>query len=301
VTNSVGREGPPSAADFAPMSSAGGAAFFLVSERESFALDPGEYVVGRSGDVDLSFVDDPLMSRRHARLVVTSDSLEVEDLGSSNGTWVNHELVQHRLGVPAGATLRIGSQSFVLRRAPALPRRRARMDTAPEAPSVRSVALPQELEVDGPTHPVDPLTMMYDDATRALDDGRTEDARRLVEPVLEMISATHRPLDAGSLERISVLALRLALTSGNDAYANWVVRTHLDRRAVPGERVTELLAVAAMDVVDLDFDLLGRFLSMLRRRASEPGGAQVLLICERLEEAAAQRSSTLPSPPPSRA
>jgi len=175
------------------------------------------------------------------------------------------------------------------------------VDTAPEAPSVRNLTPPSELEVDDPTHPVDPLTVMHEDATRALDETRTEDARRLVEPVLEMIGATRRPLDAGSLERISVLALRLALMTGNDAYANWVVRTHLDRGAVPGERVTELLVVAAMDVVDLDFDLLGRFLSMLRRRAPELGEARVLLICERLEEAAAQRASTLPSPPPSRA
>jgi hypothetical protein len=214
---------------------------------------------------------------------------------------VNKELVQHRLGVPSGATLRIGSQVFTLRRVPAVSKGRARVDTAPEAPSVRSIAMPDDVEFDGPTQPGDPLSLVYDDAKRALDAGRVDDARKMIEPVLELITTTRRPMNAVALERASILALRLALMTSNDAYANWVVSAHLDRRSVPSEAVAELLATAALDVVDLDFELMGRFLSMLRRRAPDLDEAQILLICTRIEEAAAQRGSTIPSPPPSRA
>lgn len=50
------------------------------------ALRPGDNVVGRQADVML---DDPRVSRRHAVVRVADGAIEVEDLGSSNGTEVN--------------------------------------------------------------------------------------------------------------------------------------------------------------------------------------------------------------------
>jgi FHA domain/Domain of unknown function (DUF4388) len=45
-------------------------------------------VIGRQADADLVIPDD-LLSRRHARLAFEGDELVVEDLGSTNGTYVN--------------------------------------------------------------------------------------------------------------------------------------------------------------------------------------------------------------------
>ncbi|MFC8527971.1 FHA domain-containing protein, partial [Nocardia sp. NPDC057227] len=51
-------------------------------------LPPGGLTIGRTSDNQI-VVNDPLASRRHARLVSASEGLTIEDLGSSNGTFVN--------------------------------------------------------------------------------------------------------------------------------------------------------------------------------------------------------------------
>jgi hypothetical protein len=54
-----------------------------------FALDPAvALVVGRGEEADLVLQDD-LVSRRHVRLSIEGGALLVEDLGSTNGTFVN--------------------------------------------------------------------------------------------------------------------------------------------------------------------------------------------------------------------
>lgn len=49
---------------------------------------PGRLVIGRGDDADL-VLDEPEMSRRHALIEVTADSIYLRDLGSANGTYVN--------------------------------------------------------------------------------------------------------------------------------------------------------------------------------------------------------------------
>jgi pSer/pThr/pTyr-binding forkhead associated (FHA) protein len=51
-------------------------------------------VVGRSSDLDMVLVED-MVSRRHARIAVNPDNtITIEDLGSTNGTFVNGEKVK---------------------------------------------------------------------------------------------------------------------------------------------------------------------------------------------------------------
>ena len=48
---------------------------------------PDEYVIGREPGCDVP-LEDELVSWRHAQLTVNSDHVLIEDLGSSNGTFV---------------------------------------------------------------------------------------------------------------------------------------------------------------------------------------------------------------------
>jgi pSer/pThr/pTyr-binding forkhead associated (FHA) protein len=56
----------------------------------TYVLGDGDTVAGRSDDVDI-FLGDVTVSREHARFTVNEDGLSVEDLKSTNGTYINAE------------------------------------------------------------------------------------------------------------------------------------------------------------------------------------------------------------------
>ena len=81
-----------------------------------FRLLPGAIkTVGRAPRADF-VVDAPLVSRFHCRLTLQDDGLLVEDLESTNGTFVNGERVT-KLVMRHGDALRVGRMEFSVRQA----------------------------------------------------------------------------------------------------------------------------------------------------------------------------------------
>jgi len=72
----------------------------------------GPVVIGRAPECDISVPADE-MSRRHALVKPTPDGLQVEDLGSSNGTFINNKKVQTGFLGP-GDELRLDAVRFIL-------------------------------------------------------------------------------------------------------------------------------------------------------------------------------------------
>ena len=70
----------------------------------------GELIVGRAAECQL-VLDDPSLSRKHARIRGTGRRLEVEDLGSSNGTFVSGRKIGQATAGP-GDTIRFGELAF---------------------------------------------------------------------------------------------------------------------------------------------------------------------------------------------
>ena len=89
-----------------------------------------ELVIGR-GDADV-VVDDAEISGRHAVVRPLPDGIEVEDLGSLNGTFVDGERITVPTELRPGATLTLGVTSFALEVGPPsdAPALSARDDTA---------------------------------------------------------------------------------------------------------------------------------------------------------------------------
>lgn len=77
------------------------------SEPLTFRIRSGSVkTVGRAQRADF-VVDAALVSRIHCRLTATGDSLEVEDLKSTNGTFVNDQRIE-RATLANGDRLRVG-------------------------------------------------------------------------------------------------------------------------------------------------------------------------------------------------
>ena len=72
----------------------------------------GPVVIGRAAECDISVPADEI-SRRHALVKPTPEGLAVEDLGSSNGTFINGKRVQHGFLNP-GDELRLDAVRFIL-------------------------------------------------------------------------------------------------------------------------------------------------------------------------------------------
>ena len=81
-------------------------------QRRSFSVTRDMTVIGRREDCDLRI---PLsdVSRKHCRVILDGETIKVEDLGSSNGTYRNGERVQ-QAELSAGDTLQVGPVVFVL-------------------------------------------------------------------------------------------------------------------------------------------------------------------------------------------
>lgn len=80
-------------------------------------LDLGDQplTIGRSSDSGLVIRDD-YTSTHHARLMLWGDEWVIQDLDSTNGTFLDGKRVTAPTAVPIGSTVKIGTTSFELRR-----------------------------------------------------------------------------------------------------------------------------------------------------------------------------------------
>jgi len=78
-------------------------------------LSEQQITLGRANDATLVLNDD-YASSRHARIFPQDGQWIVEDLGSTNGTYLDRQKVTRPTPVPAGVPIRIGKTVLELRR-----------------------------------------------------------------------------------------------------------------------------------------------------------------------------------------
>jgi len=92
-----------------------GSSFLLVVAGESagklFPLNKAELVIGRSPSADIR-INEKAVSHNHARLSMDNGSCTLRDLESTNGTFVNNELIAGPVRLRGGDAVGVGSTTF---------------------------------------------------------------------------------------------------------------------------------------------------------------------------------------------
>ncbi len=78
-------------------------------------LDAAPILIGRGTDAAIR-LDDDYVSTRHARIAASGDQWFVEDLGSTNGTYVGTARISQPTTISLGTQVRIGKTTLELRK-----------------------------------------------------------------------------------------------------------------------------------------------------------------------------------------
>jgi pSer/pThr/pTyr-binding forkhead associated (FHA) protein len=82
---------------------------------EKIPLHDAPLLIGRGSDAAIR-LDDDYVSTRHARIAASGDQWFVEDLGSTNGTYLGSQRISQATTVTLGSQVRIGKTTLELRK-----------------------------------------------------------------------------------------------------------------------------------------------------------------------------------------
>jgi len=223
-------------------------------------LAPGEFLIGRSEECQLA-LDDPMVSRKHAALRVSSGGVVAIDLGSRNGVTVNGDKIKNERKLADGDRIGVGGHELVLSIVRPETNRRRRLSTrtlgaidvrdlqntvsthANSTPPKGATATPPA----GLARVASALPTLALLADKALALGRVDEAERLLVNVLNDLMRELRKghvVDPSLLERASGYALKL---SGGlkAAWVDWVIEAYyLSDKMLPAAVADELAGVA---------------------------------------------------------
>ncbi|MEZ4226458.1 MAG: FHA domain-containing protein [Polyangiaceae bacterium] len=157
--------------------------------RQELLLTDGTYLMGRDNSCHI-LLEDPRISRRHARITVEGSLVFIEDLGSMNGILVNGTRVRERRALFDGDWITVGGEEMELAIGD-VGRHRHRSDTqdelSPLPPSSREEAdrrISEPPAAEETTQRTRSLEILANIADQALSAGRTEDAADLLKTTL---------------------------------------------------------------------------------------------------------------------
>ena len=261
---------------------------FLLQE---FDLARGVTLIGRSVECHVT-IEDALVSRRHARIVIDEDTCTVEDLASRNGVHLNNQPLRGKAVLHDGDRLRIGTQSMVF------------CHIEPEAHGLTRTTgvlricancrrpYPREMlacPVCEETEQIDDtlssgaladrqawvLQLLIEALEKSLALGRGEDSERLLERATRQFSEMIRAADSvtrSQVEALAILVLRWALTHNEPRWGEWLLDAYGQLVQPPSAQV------------------LNGVLTLLRR-FPQPMGRALAQLVRRLEEAAMREAT----------
>jgi DNA-binding winged helix-turn-helix (wHTH) protein len=92
----------------------------LIADTREWRLVAGPNIIGRDRDCAIR-IDSATISRRHARVIVTTHQTTIEDLGSKNGTQINGHPITGTVVLNDGDAVQVGSIALTYRVIDVLP------------------------------------------------------------------------------------------------------------------------------------------------------------------------------------
>lgn len=97
------------------LNDASGSATRLVCSEKDLEVDLKNVPIVIGREADISLVGDTAASRRHAEVSSADGDYWIEDLGSTNGTWVNRHRIRKKVELHRGDIVEIGEHRFEVR------------------------------------------------------------------------------------------------------------------------------------------------------------------------------------------
>lgn len=240
----------------------------VVSPDGQYELVRGSLTIGRSNEADIP-LRDPLVSRVHARVIVTDNTVAIEDLHSTNGVYVNGNRTSGRpVPLREGDRILIGTCELSVFG--------SRRSSAEVLPTPTAVWLePAEKEQDGApaTDRADALQMIGRLAQRLFRSGNTVEATRVLSGHLNKVllgASAGLALTEDLLHQASLYALELLEWTHNGSWLDYVVELHLSAQQLPNEATLACLEVVlSQGSAKIDTDLFKYFLASIERAQPE--------------------------------
>jgi FHA domain len=230
---------------------------FLMQELD---LPLGTTVLGRSTDCEIT-IEDPLVSRQHARIVIAVEGAFLHDLGSRNGVKLNGTPISEATRLKDGDRVRVGAHEFVF--CVVDPDASGKGRTTGALRHCAKCRLPYPKEVAacpncGTSEPTDDDTlegpgsrgssysiqMLIDVLDKALSLSRITDAERILRRATGLAEehiAGRQALDPRQLAAIAAAATRVAAETRSATWGQWAADVYRRASLIPPAEVAERL------------------------------------------------------------
>lgn len=261
-------------------------------------LTASETVLGRSAACEI-VLDDGLVSRRHAQINLGAERVELVDLGSVNGVYVNGVRVEGSRTLLDGDRILIGKQELMVRAsrvggidsvtmAGRYDRSSAETLSGMEAAAVFTPAAPSIGEPSGDTEATrkgDALDLLGGVADKVLAMGRGAEAERILANYLRnlMVSARNGgpELEDPRSDKAIAFAIKLAQATQKGSWVNYAIELgRLRARPLPAPIVEDLYHLVRQ--MEIDLKELRAYVTVLKRTEASFGPAERFVV-QRIE------------------
>jgi hypothetical protein len=243
---------------------------FLLQE---FDLPRGATLIGRSSDCHVT-IEDPLVSRQHARIVIDGDDATLQDLGSRNGVKVNGVAIRGPARLKDGDRLRVGTQELVFCRVEQAANASAKTTGFLRHCAKCRLPYPQEVVACpncGATEQLDEETLsgqfgassqgswsvqlLIEVLEKALSLSRVADAERILRRASTQVEeriVQREEVDGRQLATLADAAARVSLESGDPTWGCWAAQVYRRVPHIPdGELIERLAELVARHPVEI--------------------------------------------------